>query len=659
MRATRWPSPSPPTTRSDAATILLAALLVVLALGAARAAPPPGGDQMSRLRETFQRNMVEGDLETAGLMIAEMLRLEPANPLLHYNKACVTSRTGEMGASLAALRRAAELGFDDVRTMEADPDLANLRRLPGYAELVGDLVADLLDATRTTRIALSDGAWRSLGVLPDRAGDAEIALDLKFDDAGFHLRATGPAAVLRPDGGDPRGGELRLTLTVPDSLRCFDTRRAWRFGFGDDDGEPRGRLLGLPGRLLNERVAELAPDFVAGPAPGTLTLLATVPWSYLSPYALPADTLFGLNVAHTGPGRFGQLVRDPAMAAPAAAWHRFRPVTLSLAAASTPRLSARLSGALVGERPVTIDLAAWLPRGGSAVLRTDVTDSAGNSVVSAGDTSGEVVLQPGPNAWTRQADLSSLPDGPYVLHANLEPADGPSLSWRGEVLRYRGGWLPGTRDRTKPLSHLERPSLLWRLELIAEALAGRDPRSFPAALWTTVAEVETLLARHARSGSILPESGTLTIACPTAADQLLQQTLVLEPGWEDAAQAPLIVVLDAGGRQAPDLVSALADAADAGPLPGRRGRVIARPGLPAVRPGAWDDGAWNDETWAAARAAVAWLRERFPGRPLALLTLDGSTAADTLRDENAAAVSEAVSFAPGGDQIGAVLDWLD
>ncbi|MBC8425240.1 hypothetical protein H8E07_14040, partial [bacterium] len=61
--------------------------MVVLALGAARAAPPPGGDQMSRLRETFRRNMVEGDLETAGLMIAEMLRLEPANPLLHYNKA--------------------------------------------------------------------------------------------------------------------------------------------------------------------------------------------------------------------------------------------------------------------------------------------------------------------------------------------------------------------------------------------------------------------------------------------------------------------------------------------------------------------------------------------------------------------------------------------
>lgn len=635
-------------------TILLAALLAVLTLGAAHAAPPPGGDQMSRLRETFQRNMVEDDLETAGLMLAEMLRLEPANPLLHYNKACVTSRTGEMGASLAALRRAAELGFDDVRTMEADSDLSNLRRLPGYAELVGELVADLLDATRANRIALSDGTWRSLGVLPDRVSGAEIALDLKFDDTGFHLRATGPAAVLRPTGGDLHGGELRLTLTVPDSLRCFDTRRAWRFGFGADGDEPRGRLLGLPGRPLNERVAELAPEFIAGPAPATLTLLATVPWTYLSPYALPADTLFGLNVAHTGPGRFGQLVRDPAMAAPAASWHRFRPMMLSLATASTPRLSARLSGALVGERPVTIDLAAWLPRGGSAVLRTDVTDSAGNSVVSAGDTSGEIALQPGLNAWTRQADLSSLPDGPYLLHAILEPFDGPTLSWRSEVLRYRGGWLSGTRDRTKPLSHLERPSLLWRLELIADALEGRDPRSFPAALWTTVTEVETLLARHAMSGSIVPASGTLTTACATDADRHFLQTLVLEPGWEDAAQAPLIVVLDAGSRHAPDLVPTLADAAAAGPLPGRRGRVIALPGLPAARPGTWDDG-----TWAAAHAAVAWLRERFPGRPLSLLTLDGSTAADALRHENAAAVREAVSFAPGGDQIGAVLDWLD
>ncbi len=657
MRATPWPSPSRPTSRPEAGTrplpVILALALLFTALTSS-AAPPPGGDQMSRLRAAFQRNMQQDDLDTARMLLAEMLRLEPANPLLHYNKACVTSRTGETGEALAALRRAAELGFDDVRTMEADPDLANLRRFPGYAELIGELVDDLLAMSRDGRLDLPDGVWRPLGALRDRSGGAEIDLDLMFDAAGVHLRATGPAAVLRPAGGDPRGGELRLTLTAPDSSRSFDTRRAWRFGFHGSGDAPRGRLLGLPGRPLNQPVADLAPAFAAGPAPGTISLLATVPWAYLAPYAPPADTLFGINVGHTGPGRFDHLVRDPALADPAAPWHRFRPVTLSLGADSPPLLATRLSTALAGAAPVTMEVSAWLPRGGAAILSTDVTDAQGTSVVSTGDTAENVDLRPGLNAWTRQADLSGLPDGPYTLHATLEPADGPPLAWRGEVLRYRGGWLSRTRDRAKPVHPLERPSVLWRLELIADELAGRDMRTYPAPLWTTIDEVEILLARHGGTASILPEAGTMMVACPAESGRLLQQTLVFEAGWDSADDEMLYVVLDAGGRRVSELAPLLADAAASGPLPARRGRVFACPALPAARPDVWDDG-----TRTAARTAVAWLRERFPGRPLALVTLDGSSAAEELRHENAAAVREAVAFAPGGDQIGALFDWLD
>ncbi|MBU0740715.1 hypothetical protein KJ554_00025, partial [bacterium] len=620
---------------------------------AAGAAPPPGAGEKQRLREAFERNMREGDLEMARTLIGEMLRFEPANPLLHYNAACVAARAGEPGEAMASLRQAVASGYDDVRTLEADADLTILRGTAAYEQIIGDLVADLLDEARRERVALVDGAWRGLGRLEDRASGAGISLDMMFDDDGFHVRATGPAGVMRPAGADARGGELLVTLTAPDSARSFDTRRAWRFGFGSSAGEPRGRLLGLPGQPLHQRVLELAPSFAAGPAPDTITLAADMPWAYLAPYSVPADTLFGVNIGHTGPGRFTQLVRDPAMADAAALWHRFRPVTVALGGSSAPRLAARVPNALVGATPVTIELAAWSSRGGEAILTMDVTDREGNSVVGSGDTATGVVLQPGLNTWTRHADLSSLPDGPYRLSARLDPTGDRQLSCRIDVLRFDSLWLSRTRDRTKPLSHLERPSLDWRLGLIADGLAGRDPRTYPAPLWTTVAEVETLLARHAQAGTILPARGLVTIACPVGDGRLFPQTLAFRPGWEDEGTGPLLVVLDAGGWNAPDLMPALAGDAAARSAFSKLGGVAARPGLPAAVAGTWDA-----DTWTAARAALTWLRDRFPDRPMKLAAIDGSSSAADLRGEYAATVRDAVSFAPGGDTSGELLAWL-
>jgi len=617
------------------------------------ATPPKGVSEMQRMREALARNLRDGDLEMARILIREMLRFEPANPLLHYNAACVASREGETDEAMASLLQAVDFGFDDVRTLDTDTDLSVLRESTDYKRLVGDLVAGLLDEARREHVALVDGTWGGLGSLEDRASGAEIALAMMFDDNGFHVRATGPTAVMRPAGPDPRGGELLLTITAPDSTRSFDTRRAWRFGFGSSDGEPRGRLLGLPGRPLHQRVLELAPDFATGPAPETITLVAHVPWAYLAPYAVPADTLFGVNVGHTGPGRFTQLVRDPAMADAAAVWHRFRPVTVALNESSTLRLTARVANALVGARPLTIELAAWSSRDDTAVLTTDVTDIEGNSVVGAGDTTDEVALRPGLNTWTRYADLSSLPDGPYRLGAFLKPAGDRQLSWRTDVLRYSGVWLTRTHDRTKPLSHLERSSLDWRLELVAVALAGRDPRTYPAPLWTTIAEVEALLARHEQTDTILPAQGLLTVACPTEDGRLVQQALAFSPGWEKVEAGPVLVILDAGGRHAPDLMTTLVDDTTAGMAFAKLGGLAARPGLPAARTGVWDA-----DTWSAARAALSWLRDRFPDRPLMLAVLDGSSSAAELEHEYAAAVREAVTIAPGGDTSGELLGWL-
>jgi Zn-dependent protease len=51
-----------------------------------------------------------------------------------YNTACGWAAAGELDRGLAAFRRAAELGFSDLTSVDSDDDIAPLRPLPGYDE---------------------------------------------------------------------------------------------------------------------------------------------------------------------------------------------------------------------------------------------------------------------------------------------------------------------------------------------------------------------------------------------------------------------------------------------------------------------------------------------------------------------------------------------
>ena len=51
-----------------------------------------------------------------------------------YNVACGWAKAGELPRGLQAFRRAADLGFADLTTVDSDDDLAPLRPLPGYDE---------------------------------------------------------------------------------------------------------------------------------------------------------------------------------------------------------------------------------------------------------------------------------------------------------------------------------------------------------------------------------------------------------------------------------------------------------------------------------------------------------------------------------------------
>jgi predicted esterase len=69
----------------------------------------------------------------AALQVASQIRVTPA---LRYNLACSYVLSGDRKRALDALEAAVTLGYDDRQAIEADPDLASLRRDARYQEIV-------------------------------------------------------------------------------------------------------------------------------------------------------------------------------------------------------------------------------------------------------------------------------------------------------------------------------------------------------------------------------------------------------------------------------------------------------------------------------------------------------------------------------------------
>lgn len=58
----------------------------------------------------------------------ELARLQPEDPLVHYNLACSLSLVGRLKDSAEILARAILLGYQEWKWMQQDPDLENLRK---------------------------------------------------------------------------------------------------------------------------------------------------------------------------------------------------------------------------------------------------------------------------------------------------------------------------------------------------------------------------------------------------------------------------------------------------------------------------------------------------------------------------------------------------
>jgi tetratricopeptide (TPR) repeat protein len=71
-----------------------------------------------------------------GLKIDEQIaHLRPFDPTVLYNLACSYSLTGQSDLAVVALEKAINVGYTDFKWLSRDPDLANVRKHPGFAKI--------------------------------------------------------------------------------------------------------------------------------------------------------------------------------------------------------------------------------------------------------------------------------------------------------------------------------------------------------------------------------------------------------------------------------------------------------------------------------------------------------------------------------------------
>jgi len=81
----------------------------------------------------------EGKYERALQEYRKAIKAAPTNSTAWYNLACALSRLKRIREAVDALKKAVEVGFDDIDWLKKDPDLDNLRDDPRYRAFVKSL----------------------------------------------------------------------------------------------------------------------------------------------------------------------------------------------------------------------------------------------------------------------------------------------------------------------------------------------------------------------------------------------------------------------------------------------------------------------------------------------------------------------------------------
>jgi len=72
----------------------------------------------------------------------KLAQFKPDDAIVHYNLACSYSLTEDIAKAFDALKAAINLGYSDFKYMDADPDLAVLRKDQRYKKIISNVVRE-------------------------------------------------------------------------------------------------------------------------------------------------------------------------------------------------------------------------------------------------------------------------------------------------------------------------------------------------------------------------------------------------------------------------------------------------------------------------------------------------------------------------------------
>jgi hypothetical protein len=146
--------------------------------------------------EQFYPVMVEklgqNDFNGARELCHLAIKWEPNEPAHFYNLACIEARAGNLNMGLAALTKAADLGYAGADVMAADPDLASLRTSPIYFEQYQKVLTNAGAAAGATQAAPPQ---YTPPPAPAPAPAAPVRLAREVQPAPHKVTAKGPVGL--------------------------------------------------------------------------------------------------------------------------------------------------------------------------------------------------------------------------------------------------------------------------------------------------------------------------------------------------------------------------------------------------------------------------------------------------------------------------------
>jgi len=191
------------------------------------------------LAQTFRIQLRQGDFAALERLCREGVDLLPEDPTWRYNLACMLTRQSRHKEALDELERAVDLGFRDTRAIAADSDLATLRRLDRFSQIL-DRARRLGDQPPAGRPATAP--LLAAGQAPVTVSNTTWNLDLGQFQTFFRFSPRAPLTTDRM---------VRLPGPAGDAIRAWQAKGTAAGHAGDlydnrDEGHSRLALDQFP-----------------------------------------------------------------------------------------------------------------------------------------------------------------------------------------------------------------------------------------------------------------------------------------------------------------------------------------------------------------------------------------------------------------------------